>query len=301
VTPDTRETRIGAVYGAGAFLWWGFAPFYFRALDGVAPLEILAHRIVWSAVFLAVLLALRGGLRRVWALAAERRTLATMAVTALLVSVNWLVFIWSISVDRLMEASLGYFINPLVNVLLGFVFLRERLRPLQWVAVALAAAGVVWLTAAAGRPPWIALVLAFSFGIYGLLRKLGAPSGVQGVLLETALLTPLAVAFLLWRQASGLLAFGHGGPGLGWLLAAAGPVTALPLVWFAEGARRLRYATIGFLQYLAPTLQFLVAALVFGEPFAAGRAVGFGVIWVALALYSVDLARSRVDRRAGRA
>lgn len=300
MTGTARETRIGAFYGAGAFLWWGFAPFYFKAVGSVPPMEILAHRILWSMVFLTALIGLRGGLGQVVELARDRRLLGTMAVTALLVSVNWLVFIWSIAAGRLVESSLGYFINPLVNVLLGFVVLRERLRPLQWVAVGLAAVGVVWLTVQTGKLPWIALVLAFSFGTYGLLRKRATPTGVQGVLLETALLTPLAVAYLVWKGTAGILHFGVDGWALSWLLVAAGPMTALPLVWFAEGARRLRYVTIGFLQYLAPTLQFLVAVLAFGEPFGGARAVGFGVIWVALGLYSADLVRGRVDRRRAR-
>jgi chloramphenicol-sensitive protein RarD len=286
-----RDKRIGVAYGAAAFLWWGVAPFYFRAVGHVAPLEILAHRIVWSLVCLVALLGLQGRLVGTWRLARERRTLLTMALTACLITVNWLVFIWSIDVERLVEASLGYFINPLVNVLLGFVVLGERLRPLQWAAVALAAAGVLWLTLGHGGVPWIALVLAGSFALYGLLRKQARPSGVTGLAIETALLLPLALGYLLWLAQKGTLAFGHTGWGTLLLLAAAGPVTALPLVWFAEGARRLRYATLGFLQYLAPTGQLLVAVAAFGEPFGADRAVSFGLIWCGLAVYSFDTAR----------
>lgn len=289
---DRREQRLGVIYGAAAFGWWGVAPFYFKALDQVAPTEILAHRIVWSLVSLALLLAIQGRLGSTWGLARDRRTLLTMALTACLITVNWGVFIWSIAVERLVEASLGYFINPLVNVLLGFVFLRERLRPLQWAAVGLAAAGVGWLTLGHGGVPWIALVLAGSFGLYGLLRKTAKPSGVPGLAIETALLLPVAVVYLLWLEGRGTLAFGHTGTGTLLLLLAAGPVTALPLVWFAEGARRLRYATMGFLQYLAPTGQLLVAVLAFGEPFGQDRMVAFGFIWCGLFLYSLDTARS---------
>lgn len=287
-----RVQRVGVFYGTAAYLWWGFIAAYFKAVSHVPPPEVLAHRVLWSLAFLVALLC---GQRRFLAtvrLLGDPRTCLTLVATTFLIAVNWLIFIWSVANARLVEASLGYFINPLVNVVLGVVVLRERLRPAQTAAVALAAAGVVWLTIDAGRLPWIALVLAFSFGTYGLLRKTARPGGVQGLALETALLAPLAVAWLAWRQTRGDLVFGHAGAGTTFLLLLAGPITALPLVWFAEGARRLRYATMGFLQYLAPTLQFLLAVLAFGEPFAGGRAVGFVVIWCALALYARDTARA---------
>ncbi len=289
---DPRQQRLGVIYGASAFLWWGCAPVYFKAVAQVVPLEVLAHRIVWSLAFLVALLAGRRRFLATARLLAEPRTLATMAITTVLISINWLLFIWSISSGHLVEASLGYFINPLVNVVLGMVFLGERLRRAQLVAVLLATVGVVWLTVHLGRPPWIALVLAASFATYGLLRKLAKPSGVEGLALETALLAPPALAFMAWRQAQGALAFGNTGLGTTLLLLAAGPITALPLIWFAEGARRLRYATLGFLQYLAPTGQFLLAVAAFGEPFTAGHAAGFGLIWIALGVYSYDTARS---------
>lgn len=285
---DPREQRLGVVYGASAFLWWGLVAGYFKAVAHVVPLEVLAHRVLWSLAFLVALLAGRRRFLATFRLLGERRTLATMALTTVLISINWLLFIWSVANGHLVEASLGYFINPLVNVLLGVVFLGERLRRAQTAAVLLAAVGVVWLTVHLGRPPWIALVLAASFGTYGLLRKLARPSGVQGLALETALLAPLALGFMAWRQGQGVLAFGNAGLGTTLLLLAAGPLTALPLVWFAEGARRLRYATMGFLQYLAPTGQFLLAVLAFGEPFSRGHAAGFGLIWTALGIYSWD-------------
>lgn len=184
-TTDPGEARRGALYGTAAFLWWGFAPLYFKAVGSVPSLEVLAHRISWSLVFLMVLMAFRGGLRPTLALFRDRRTLLTMAVTTCLIAVNWLVFIWSIANDRLVEASLGYFINPLVNVAFGAIFLHERLRRPQLAAVGLAALGVAWLTIRLGHPPWIALVLAISFAIYGLLRKLARPTGIQGLTLET--------------------------------------------------------------------------------------------------------------------
>ncbi len=285
------ERRRGAVYGASAFLWWGVLPLYFKALGSVAPVEVLTHRILWSFVFLCVLLAARGRLRETWLQLRDARTLATMSVTTCLIATNWLVFIWSIAHARLVEASLGYFINPLVNVAFGAIFLRERLRRPQLAAVGLAALGVAWLTVRQGRAPWIALVLAVTFAVYGLLRKLARPSGVQGLALETTLLAPLAVAWLLRAQVRGELAFGHAGLPLTLLLCAAGPLTALPLVWYAEGVRRLRLATMGFLQYLSPSLQFLLAVLAFGESFTRTHAVGFGAIWGALALYTWDTAR----------
>ncbi len=285
------EGRRGAAFGASAFLWWGFAPLYFKAVGVVAPLEVLAHRITWSLVFLVVLLALRGRLRSTFAMFRDRRTILTMSLTTCLIAVNWLVFIWSIANDRLVEASLGYFINPLVNVAFGAVFLRERLRRPQLVAVGLAACGVAWLTIRQGHAPWIALVLAISFAIYGLLRKLARPSGLEGLTLETTLLVPLAVGWMLWRQAHGALSFGTAGWRISLLLCAAGPITALPLIWYAEGVRRLRFSTIGFLQYLSPTFQFLLAVVAFGEPFTRMHAVGFSAIWAALALYTWDTAR----------
>jgi chloramphenicol-sensitive protein RarD len=288
---DPREARRGAAFGAAAFLWWGFAPLYFKAIGSVPSLEVLAHRIVWSLAFLTALLIGRRGLLATLAMFRDGRTLLTMCVTTCLIAVNWLVFIWSIANDRLVEASLGYFMNPLVNVTFGAIFLRERLRRPQLAAVLLALAGVTWLTIAQGRAPWIALVLAISFAIYGLLRKLARPTGIQGLALETTLLTPLALGWMFWRQSHGGLAFGHDGPEITMLLCAAGPITALPLIWFAEGARRLRFATIGFLQYLSPTFQFLLAVIAFGEPFTRTHAIGFGTIWTALALYSWDTAR----------
>ncbi|HPF70079.1 MAG TPA: EamA family transporter RarD [Candidatus Krumholzibacteria bacterium] len=293
---DPRQQRLGVVYGASAYLWWGFIAVYFKVVGSVAPVEILAHRVVWSLLFLGILLGARRRLGACLALLRDARTTATMALTAILIAANWGLFIWAVGAGRLVEASLGYFINPLVNVMLGVVFLGERLRRAQAAAVALAAAAVAWLTVSQGRLPWIALVLAFSFGTYGLLRKRARPSGVEGLALETLLMAPLAVAFLVWRDRQGLLAFGHAGWGMSLLLALAGPVTALPLVWFAEGARRLRYATMGFLQYVTPTLQFLLAVVAFGEPFARGRALGFVLIWTALALYTVDTARSLARR-----
>ncbi len=288
----TGKTRLGVVYGIAAFGAWGLSPLYFKAVVSVPPLEVLAHRIVWSLVLLGIVTVLRGGLRELIDLLRDARLRLTLAYTTCLIALNWGIFIWAVANDRLLEASLGYFINPLVNVALGFVFLRERLRPLQIAAVVLATAGIVWLTVAYGKLPAISIVLALSFGLYGLLRKRTRASGVQGLTVETLLLTPPAVAWLIWRESQGLLHFTHAGMRIDGLLISAGVVTALPLIWFAESARRLRLVSIAFLQYLAPTGQFLLATLAFGEPFTRTHAISFGLIWLALILYSIDTARA---------
>jgi chloramphenicol-sensitive protein RarD len=294
---DRRTRRLGVAYGLAAYLWWGFIALYFKAVATVPPLEVLAHRVLWSFVFLYLFLAARGRAGTLRATLRDGRSLALLGVTTVLIAVNWLVFITAVFHGHLLEASLGYFINPLVNVLLGVVFLRERLRRTQTVAVGLAAVGVVWLAVGSGAMPWIALVLAFSFGTYGLLRKIARPDGLVGLAVETLLLAPAAVGWLLWSAKGGTIVFGAEGWGWSALLLAAGPVTALPLVWFAEGARRLRYATIGFLQYLAPSLQFLLAVVLFGERFTGTHAVTFILIWTALAVYSVGTYRSLTPNR----
>ncbi|MCB9514351.1 MAG: EamA family transporter RarD [Candidatus Latescibacteria bacterium] len=287
------EQRAGVAYGLAAFGWWGLAPFYFHALARVSPWEILAHRIVGSLLLLVVFQAVAGRLAALRALLRDRRTLSLLAVSTLLVSTNWTLFIWSIATGRLLDASFGYFVNPLINVLLGFVLLGERFSRRQGLSLLLALAGVLVLGFGYGRPPWISLTLALSFGGYGLLRKRARTGAVAGLTVETLLAAPFALAYLLWLDHAGRLAFGHAGAGTTWLLAAAGVITALPLLWFVAAARRLRYATVGLLQYVAPTLQFLVAVLAFGEAFTGTHAVSFGLIWCALGLYSWDSLRPR--------
>jgi chloramphenicol-sensitive protein RarD len=288
-TPSSpAERRAGLAYGLAAYLAWGLLPLYFRALHGVPPLEILAHRIAWSVLLLA---GLTSWLRR-WpevarSLATWRGRLTLLATTGL-ITVNWGTYIWAIHAGRVLEASLGYFINPLVNVLLGVLFLGERLSRRQQVAVWLAGLGVAALVVSAGALPWVALVLATSFGFYGLLRKQARIDAVAGLFSETALLAPAAVAGLAWLHHAGA---GHLGasPGTSALLVSAGAITALPLIWFALGVQRLRLSTIGLLQYLAPTLQFSIAVFVFGERFTAAHGVAFACIWTSLALYTVDV------------
>jgi chloramphenicol-sensitive protein RarD len=277
----------GIAYASAAYLLWGVFPIYFKALQGVAPLEILGHRIVWSLVVCAaLLLALR---RWQWltGLWRQPRVLAWFVASSAMVAMNWFVYIWAVNADRVVDASLGYFINPLVNVLIGAVFLHERLRGAQWVAVAVAAAGVLWLTWQAGAVPWIGLVLALSFGLYGLLRKTAALGALEGLTLETMLLAPLAAAYLLWLAQSGQSEFVQADTTIRLLLAAAGPITAAPLLLFAAGARRIPFSTLGLLQYLGPTLQLLIGVWLYHEPFAE-RAFGYVLIWIALAVFSVE-------------
>lgn len=288
VASDRSLARTGVWYGLMAFGAWGLCPLYFKAVAGVPALQVLAHRIVWSLVLLVVFLALRGRLHAVAKALRNRRALITLTATTLLIATNWLVFIWSVANGHLLQASLGYFINPLVSVLLGFVFLRERLTRWQLVSVGLASLGM--LVRAADGLPWIALVLAFSFAFYGLLRKTAPVDAAVGLTAETGLLLPLAVAFLIYTDLTGAGHFGRVSWGMTVLLTAAGPMTALPLLWFTNAAKRLRLATLGFLQYLAPTGHFLLA-LAFGEHASASDWISFACVWPALVIFSVDSAR----------
>ena len=256
-------------------------------MASIAPLDIVLHRSVGLLVFMALLL---GALRRfAWlpVVLRQPRPLALFALSAVLLSGNWLLYVWAVNSHRVVDASLGYFINPLVNVLLGFVVLHERLRRGQWLAVGLAAAGVAWLTVQAGQLPWIALVLAISFGLYGLLRKTAALGSLEGLALEVLLLAPLAVPLLAWRLWQGQAGIGADTATLGWL-ALAGPLTALTLLLFAAGARRLPMASLGLLQYVSPTLQFALGVWLFREPFDAARFTGFALIWAGLACYGAE-------------
>ncbi|RMF75358.1 MAG: EamA family transporter RarD [Acidobacteria bacterium] len=280
------------IAGLAAYLWWGLVPVYFKAVAAVSPLEVLAHRIVWALVLLAVWLGLRGQLAGLAAAAPGGVARLGILASTALIAVNWLGFIWAVVTDRVLEASLGYFINPLVNVLLGMLILGERLRRLQWISVGLAAAGVILLAATRTEGlPWLALLLAFSFAFYGLLRKVSPVDAGSGLLAEVTLLAPAALGLLAWRAVRGDLAFG-GDMKTSLLLVAAGPVTAVPLLLFVAAARRLPYGTIGFLQYVAPSLQFVLAVAVFGEPFGVPQAAAFGLIWFALLLFSIDMRRA---------
>jgi chloramphenicol-sensitive protein RarD len=285
----------GIVYAALAYLAWGLLPLYWKALSAVPAGQILAHRFVWSLVFVGLVLTARrnwGWLGRAWR---QPRVLLTFALSGSLLAVNWFTYIWGVNAGHVVETSLGYFINPLVNVLLGYLFLKERLRPAQWLALAVALGGVLYLTYSYGAFPWIALTLAFTFGVYGLLRKTAALGSAEGLFLETAVIFLPAFGFLLLQEARGVGGFGHISPTTTLLLIGAGAVTSIPLILFAAGARRITLTTLGLLQYIAPTMQFLIGVLVYGEPFGAGRVVGFGLIWLALVLYTAEsvIARRR--------
>jgi chloramphenicol-sensitive protein RarD len=277
----------GIAYASAAYLLWGVFPIYFKALQSVAPLEILGHRIVWSLAVCAVLLLALRRLQWLAELRRQPRVLLWFAASSILVAANWFVYIWAVNAGRVVDASLGYFINPLVNVLIGAAFLHERLRSAQWAAVGIAAVGVAWLTWQAGAVPWIGLVLALSFGLYGLLRKTAALGAIEGLTLETVLLTPAAAAYLLWLAHTGASGFVDGNTATRLLLAAAGPVTAVPLLLFAAGARRIPFSTLGLLQYLGPSLQLLLGVWLYHEPFAE-RAPGYALIWIALAIFSIE-------------
>lgn len=281
-------SALGILYACGAYFFWGVLPLYLKLLQSVNSLEVLAHRIVWSLVLLLGILAIRRHWGWLRGLRQTPRTLRSFVASAMFISINWGVYIWAVNDARTVDASLGYFINPLINVLAGTLLLRERLRSAQWLAVGVATAGVAWLTAASGSVPVVSLVLACSFAAYGLLRKMATLGAVEGLTLETLLLAPAAVGWLVWAGMSGQAAYPQAGPLLWIILLAAGPVTAIPLLLFAAGARRIPLTTLGVLQYIAPTLQFLLGVFAFGEPFDRARLVGFLLIWTALAVFTVE-------------
>ncbi len=295
---QSHSAGSGLAAAIGAFIIWGLFPLYLKPMAEVPALQIMAHRVVWCCLLVFVWLALRGETGAVRAALADPASRLRLAASATLISINWLLYVWAVNNGHTVEASLGYFINPLLNVVLGVVILHERLNRAQWLAVGLAAIGVLYLTVATAHPPWIALALAASFGTYGLIRKVVKVESVPGLATETLLLAPLAVAFLAWCEVRGTGALGHSSAGINALLVGSGLITALPLALFAYGARLIPYSTIGIVQYIGPTLQFLIGVFVFHEAFTAERAVGFVMIWAALAIYAADGAyRTRRRRR----
>jgi chloramphenicol-sensitive protein RarD len=278
---------VGIALGIGAYAIWGCLPLFLKLLAPTPPLQILAHRVVWSLLLLAVVVTALGRWPAIRAVARDRRTLLMLALSATLIACNWLVYIWAVIGGHVLAASLGYFINPLVNVVLGVAILGERLRRLQGIAVVVAAIGVAALALSGGGGLWIAIALALTFGFYGLIRKLVPAEALEGLLIETALLGPLALGWLLWTATQGTASFG-GEPHHDALLVMSGVVTAMPLLMFSAAARRMRFATLGLLQYLAPTLQFLQAVLLFGERMTPVHVLTFGCIWAGLALYAID-------------
>ena len=272
-----------------AFLLWGLFPLYFHALGEVPPEQILAHRMVWSLLFLAIVLTLRRQWKWLPQVLRQPRIVGTFVASALLLTANWGIYIWAVNNGHVLDASLGYFITPLFNVLMGLLVLKETLRRGQWLAIGVAAAGVLWLTWQAGQLPWIALLLAATFGGYGLLRKTAALAALEGLSFETLLLFPLAAGYVIWLTAHGDNAFlNTPHDSTRWLLVAAGPITAIPLLLFAAGARRIPLSVLGMLQYIAPTIQMILGLIVFHETFSPARLAGFIVIWSALGLYVAE-------------
>ena len=298
-TPE--NTRRGIVSGIGAYLIWGLVPIFFKQIAEVPADEIIAHRVVWAMLLMTAILGLGRGFGDALRIARIPAQLARIALAAALVIGNWLTFVWGVNNGYIIETSLGYFILPLFNVALGVLVLKERLRPLQWLAVLLAAAGVSIEALRAGGLPWIALVLAGTFAIYGLLRKQLPLDAASGLFLETVCMMPVALLWLAWLRHSGAGHFGTGAnlfDGRDMLLVATGAITAIPLLLFAVAARRLPLSMIAFLQYIAPTIAFLIAVLVYHEPMDLMRAAAFAAIWGGLAVYSVDLLRSTAAKTA---
>ena len=281
------------MFGTGAYALWGLFPLYWPLLEPAGAVEILAHRIVWSALTMALLVLV---LRRTPAVAAawrDRRSLVLLTVAAAVISVNWATYIYGVNNGRVVEASLGYFINPLVTVMMGVLVLGEHLRRLQWIALGIASVAVVVLTIDYGRPPWVALVLAFSFGTYGLAKKQAAVGPIESLTIETLVLAPIAASYVAWLVATGASNFGTHGTGHSLLFTTTGIVTAIPLILFGAAAIRVPLVALGLLQYLAPIIQFALGVLVFHEDMPAGRWIGFGLVWVALVIFTVETINHR--------
>jgi chloramphenicol-sensitive protein RarD len=286
----------GILYGVGAYLMWGFFPIYFKAIQAVPSLQTMFHRVVWSSLFLVTVTLIRRDWTRFRKSIAKPRVLLVYLLSAILLAVNWLVYIYGINSEQIVETSLGYFINPLFSVALGVIFLRERLRPMQWVPIGLAAIGVLYLTLQYGSLPWIALALAFSFGMYGLIKKIAPLGALHGVTLETGILFLPALSYLVYVESQSTGAFGH----LGWdvtlLLALSGIITALPLLLFASAAQAIPLVLVGILQYIAPTVQFLLGVFLYQEPFTLTLLVGFIIIWLALLIFTMEGVYTRRKR-----
>ncbi|WP_249523869.1 EamA family transporter RarD [Modestobacter marinus] len=283
--------------GLGAYALWGVFPLYFPLLEPAGGLEIVAHRVVWSLVFVGLLLTVRRGWSQVRAVVTDRRALLVLAVAAVLIAVNWLVYVYAVNSGHVVEASLGYFINPLVSVLFGVLVFRERLRRLQWLAVAIAVVAVLVLTVDYGHPPWISLALAVSFGLYGLMKKLVRVDAAPGLFVETAVVFLPALVVIGGQGVQGEAAFGSAGVGNGLLLASSGLATAVPLLLFAAATRRVPLSTVGLLQYVTPLIQLAIGVFVYGEPMPPARLVGFAVVWLALAVFTVDSLRNAHSNR----
>jgi chloramphenicol-sensitive protein RarD len=278
----------GNLYSVGAYTLWGIFPIFWKLIQSVPALEIIAHRIIWTLLFTSSVLIITREWQDFQAVIKQRRILMPYVATAALLGINWFTYVWAVNTGFIVETSLGYFINPLVSVLFGLIFLKEKLRLWQWIPVALAFIGVLYLTIQYGSLPWIAFTLAFSFGTYGLVKKTAPLESLQGLVSETSIMFLPAFLYLLYLEFSGNGAFGHQGPLTTTLLVLAGVATGVPLLLFGAAARRIQLSTIGILQYIAPTLQFLIGVLVFGEDFSQDRVIGFSLIWIALLIYSTE-------------
>ncbi|MET2951787.1 EamA family transporter RarD [Vibrio owensii] len=303
MTPEVQQrSRQGVLLAIGAYTMWGIAPIYFKSIAEVSPLEILSHRVIWSFFLLAALLHFGRHWRSVRDIIKNKTKMMFLVSTAILVGANWLIFIWAVNSNHMLDASLGYYINPLINVLLGMVFLGERLRKLQWFAVVLAACGVLVQLIVFGSVPVVAIALAMSFGFYGLLRKKVSVEAQTGLFIETLVMLPAAAIYLLFIASSPTSNMLDNPMQLNTLLIAAGVITTLPLLCFTGAATRLKLSTLGFFQYIGPSLMFLLAVLIYGEPFTSDKAITFAFIWGALVVFSFDgLRNNRKSRKAARA
>jgi len=278
----------GILYGIGAYALWGFFPIYWKFLHGVPALQVIGHRIGWSFLLLLAYIVVRGQWQAFRASAMNWRTIGIYSIAAVLLSFNWLIYVWGVNAGFIVETSLGYFINPLLSVLLGVIFLRERLRPLHWIPVGLAAIGVGYLTFVYGRLPWIALSLAFTFGFYGFVKKLSPLGSLYGLTLETGIVFPVAMIYLVIVGFNGSGAFLRDGTLVDAFLIGAGLVTTIPLLMFASAAKQIPLTIVGLLQYIAPTIQFLIGVFIYKEPFDHAHFIGFSIVWVALLIFVVE-------------
>ncbi|QJQ32330.1 EamA family transporter RarD [Sphingomonas lacunae] len=294
MTPSAApDAQRGFWAALGAYAWWGSLPLYFRSLHGVPSMEVVAHRVVWSLLLVMGILLIRRSLSELITVFRSRTLLLPLVASALLIAGNWLIYVWAVNAGHVVAASLGYYLIPMLNVLMGYALLGERLSRVQWLAVAFAGAGVAVLAAGALTSLWIGVSLALTFGIYGLIRKLIPTGPLVGLAAETVLLAPVALAALLWWQWQGNLAFGQAGPATNWLLVASGIITTVPLLMFAYGAQRLTLVTLGLLQYVGPTIQLAIGLFLFNEPLTLAHTIAFPLIWCGLALYSWASLRQR--------
>lgn len=284
----SRLSGKGLLAAAGSFVIWGCFPLYLKPLNHIDSLQVVSHRVAWACLLVVIWLILRGELWDLRKHFSNRAVLGRLLLSAVLITANWLGYVWGVAHGRVLEASLGYFINPLANVLLGVLVLRERLNVAQWTSVGIAAAAVIYVSVATGTPPWIALTVATSFSLYGLVRKVVQVEALQGLAVETLVLMPLALGYLIWCEINGTGAFGHSGAVVNTLLVGCGPITAVPLFLFAYGARLIPYSTLGLILYITPSLQLLSGIFLYHESFSGARAIGFAMIWLALVIYVVD-------------